>query len=178
MGREIRRVPANWQHPKKDRYNPRTQQYEPAYKPMHDGGFEPRLAEWLKDWEAWRAGGYAEACNKYPEYVNLGMPAAMAEYHGGPPDPSYYTPDWPDAERTHFQLYETVSEGTPLSPPMPTPEALARWLADNHKPWGGESRNLSYEEWLKFIGVGWAPSMMYSPQTGVVDGVQAVIKGK
>ena len=45
------------------------------------------------------------------------------------PDPADYMPD--SAERTHYQMYETVSEGTPISPPMTTKEALARWLEDH-----------------------------------------------
>lgn len=31
-------------------------------------------------------------------------------------------------QRTHFQYYETVSEGTPVSPIFASQEALARWL--------------------------------------------------
>ena len=37
----------------------------------------------------------------------------------------------PIEERTHYQMYETCTEGTPISPVMETPENLARWLADN-----------------------------------------------
>lgn len=33
------------------------------------------------------------------------------------------------ASRTAFQIYENVSEGTPVSPVFDTAEALAQWLA-------------------------------------------------
>ena len=52
-------------------------------------------------------------------------------YHAGDP-PEAFTPDWPDSERTHWQMYEQTSEGTPISPVMESPEALARWLVDNN----------------------------------------------
>ena len=37
-------------------------------------------------------------------------------------------PQWPKHERTHLQMYETCTEGTPISPVRETPEELARWL--------------------------------------------------
>lgn len=61
-----------------------------------------------------------------------------------------------------WQLWETTSEGSPISPPMPTPEELARWLADNGASSFG-SNTESYETWLAFIhGPGWAPSAVSS----------------
>lgn len=30
-----------------------------------------------------------------------------------------------------FQLWETITEGSPLSPVFDTPEELTKWLADN-----------------------------------------------
>lgn len=57
-----------------------------------------------------------------------------------------YMPDWPAAERTHWQMYETVSEGTPISRAHPTPEALASELAHTGV-WGGGTRKL----WLSII---------------------------
>lgn len=57
-----------------------------------------------------------------------------------------------------YQLWETTSEGSPISPPKATPEALARWLADNGASSFGHLTE-SYETWLKFVrGPGWAPS--------------------
>lgn len=48
----------------------------------------------------------------------------------GPPrrDDSVYRPHFEPDTRTWWQLYETVSEGTPVSPPFPTREALRAWL--------------------------------------------------
>ncbi len=56
-----------------------------------------------------------------------------------------------------YQIWETVTEGSPISPPMSSPESLANWMANNSK---GLDR-LPYEAWLTFInGPGWAPSFM------------------
>lgn len=56
-----------------------------------------------------------------------------------------------------FQMWETTSEGSPISPVFPTAEALARWLADtNASAFGGEGA--TYEQWLRVCGGGYAPS--------------------
>jgi hypothetical protein len=72
------------------------------------------------------------------------------EYHDDEytcPDPADYMPLWGSWECTHYQMYETTTEGTPISPVMETPEELAQWLADNNASWFGSSGAL-YEEWL------------------------------
>jgi hypothetical protein len=59
-----------------------------------------------------------------------------------------------------YQIWETVSEGSPISPVFATPEELARHMATTR--WGAD-KGTSYESWLKFIkGPGWAPSMVMS----------------
>lgn len=71
-----------------------------------------------------------------------------------------------------YQLWETVSEGSPVSPVFATPEELADWLVT---PGNDDSvtRGTTREQWLKFIrGPGLAPSMVYTPETGLVAGVQ------
>jgi hypothetical protein len=67
-------------------------------------------------------------------------------------------PEWSEEERTHLQMYETTTEGTPISPVMETAEGLARWLADNKvSAWAGQPA--SYSSWLEMIQEGgWAPS--------------------
>ena len=70
-------------------------------------------------------------------------------YHAGDP-PEAFTPDWPDSERTHWQMYEQTSEGTPISPVMESPEALARWLVDNNASACGPL-TATYEQWMATI---------------------------
>jgi len=110
MGREVRRVPKDWKHPKRD-----------------DGSYEP-------------------LCDNY-------------------------MPDWPEEERTHYIMYEDVSEGTPISPAFETPEQLARWLADNKASSFGNS-TATYEQWLRMIlGPGWCASAVLDKK-GFRSGVE------
>lgn len=45
-----------------------------------------------------------------------------------------------------WQLWETTSEGSPISPVFPTAEELAEWAAENATVFAGIK--MSYEEWL------------------------------
>jgi hypothetical protein len=66
-----------------------------------------------------------------------------------------WTPEEPPAGEG-YQVWETVSEGSPISPVFADPELLARWMVSNST---GLDRGTSFESWLKFIQkVGWAPS--------------------
>ena len=73
-----------------------------------------------------------------------------------------------------YQIWETVSEGSPISPVFSTPEDLARHMATTS--WGADT-GTSVEQWLAFIcGPGWAPSMVM--HNGILEsGVQAVSSG-
>jgi len=56
-----------------------------------------------------------------------------------------------------WQIWETVSEGSPVSPVLPTAEALVEWMVNN----GDGSRyvhNVSREAAEAFVRVGWVPS--------------------
>jgi len=56
-------------------------------------------------------------------------------------------------EATHFQMYETVTKGTPVSPIFDSLEALGQWLINcGHSPSGVK----------QFLEFGWAPSMVVS----------------
>lgn len=90
-------------------------------------------------------------------------------------DASTLMPEFPEGTSTGYCMYETTSEGTPISPVFETPEELARWLADTGASAFGRS-TATYEQWLSMIQVGWAPSAMSSPSTGLVSGVEFVSK--
>ena len=156
MGREVRRVPANWEHPKNE---------HGRYKPLYDGSYEQRAADWREEEAKWKRG-------EFPDYASEdSRKMSYSEWGGRHPDESDYMPDWPEAERTHYQMYETTSEGTPISPVMETPEALARWLVDNNaSAFGGQTA--SYEGWLWVCNGGYAPSAICDSR-GMQSGVEA-----
>lgn len=69
-----------------------------------------------------------------------------------------------------YQIWETVSEGSPISPAFTNPQILAEYMA-NSPPWGA-AQPMSAENWLKWIvGPGWAPSGV-----GGLDGVAAMVE--
>lgn len=160
MSREVRRVPANWQHPEQEGH------YDGRLQPMHDQSFASAMREWIAGWDAWERGERPSYCSD----ENRDIP--YWEWEGGPPQPKYYRPDWSDAERTHLMMYETTSEGTPISPAFATPEELARWLVDNNASAFGSS-TASYEAWLRMARGGYACSAVMS--NGVLQsGVEAL----
>jgi putative sterol carrier protein len=79
------------------------------------------------------------------------------EWTGGRPDPADYMPQWTAEEKTHYMMYETCTEGTPISPAFASPEELAHWLADN-KASAFAYEGASYESWLRVCQGGFAPS--------------------
>ncbi len=84
--------------------------------------------------------------------------------------PTVVEPDWGMA----YQMWETTSEGSPMSPPFKTPEELARWLADTNASSFG-AKGATYDEWLGMIQSGHsAPTMIISAEHGIQSGVAAV----
>jgi len=167
MGREIRRVPANWEHPKNERGD---------HIPLHDD-FTKRLAAWDEENAKWQQGlrrHYGEDGKWVPvDAKYLGTP--FSEWGGERPDPKDYMPDWSDAERTHLQMYETCTEGTPISPVCATPEECARWLADNGASAFGHMA-ATYEQWLATCKRGWAPSAIAGGGLPLRSGVAASVE--
>lgn len=120
---------------------------------MFDKPFELVAREWLDNAIAWDKGKDPD-CEEYKP----GYPFYW-QWAGNPPDAKYYRPNWREETRTHYQMYETTSEGTPLSPVMESPEVLARWLTDNNASACG-NEGASYEGWLRVCKGGYAPSMV------------------
>jgi hypothetical protein len=113
MGREVRMVTKDWQHPR-------------------DGGRYIPLDD-----------------RSILKYVDPNDPEDQC-------DESTLMPDFGETA-THYQMYETCSEGTPISPVCETPEELARWLADNGAS-AFARMTATYEQWLATIRQGGAPS--------------------
>ena len=166
MGREVRRVPADWQHPKQEALDWRTGLVVEKYKPLLPGElYRPRVEEWDEECAKWKAGWRPEYCS--PECMGM----EYEQYSGQRPHRDDYMPDWPEDQRTHLMMYEDTSEGTPISPAFKTPEELARWLVDNGASSFGRETG-SYDGWLKIARGGWAPSMVIT-QDGSASGVDS-----
>lgn len=185
MGREVRMVPADWQHPKEEdgRYRPLlNRDYESA---VEDWETE-RLPEWIEGARLWAVGlvkvygGGTETIQQVVDDAKARKPYAPPPAHPTyewwagdvprKPAPEDYMPAWPDAERTHFMMYEDTSEGTPISPAFATAEELARWLADNGASAFGEM-TATYEDWLATIRRGHAGGAVFTGG-GMVSAVE------
>lgn len=135
MGREIRRVPKDWEHPKDTNGN---------YKPMYNATFAGAVRDWKEDFLKWENGTDPQKA-KHPD-------REFWEWAGDPPDrESYRDRVWTKEEATCYQIYETVSEGTPTSPIFETTDEMAAWLV---------SEGYSKEAAKVFVREGWAPSML------------------
>lgn len=160
MGREIRRVPPHWEHPVNEYGN---------YQPMHDETFEQACAKWDADKAAWDRG-------ERPDY-GKDETCPFEEWNDERPDDSTYYRQWQDAEATWIQVWETVSEGSPTTPPFATEDELVDHLAAQGEslmppryregPW---SRDVA-EKFVK--NAKWAPTMIiaqgqiFTPKDGL-----------
>jgi len=145
MGREIRRVPPNWEHPKGDGSD--------GYQSMYDRDYETATKEWKEGYALWESGKHPsrhiwEADDEYWDYE-------------GTPDKSMHRPKFTE-EPTWFQVYQTVSEGTPVTPPFATKKELVDYLVENGDFWDQSRGHGGWERVNaeKFVGCGWAPSAM------------------
>ena len=139
--------------------------------------------EWLVEFEEFKKGKLAEIAKEY-NYDVSDPYSAYCDWSGSPPDAEYCRPNWDKSTATWYQVYETVSEGTPVSPPFETADQLIEYLVANGDFWDQKRRKagnsfMSCEPWLreaaeKFVkGWGWAPSLIISSK-GVQTGVEAL----
>jgi len=138
MGRQLRKVAENWQHPKNENGN---------YIPLLDGKFSERLSKWEEENAQWEK-GFSDDWNggwKPREADELNM--TFAEWDGEKPVKEDYMPEWKDEELTHIQLYENTSEGTPISPVYLASEIekLCEYAAENCPTFA--DLKASKEEW-------------------------------
>jgi hypothetical protein len=178
MSREIRRVPLDWEHP--TYYNKHRKRVEK--KGLHRGDFDltqemanwqEELREWLSKYNAWIEGLYE---NEHMTYLGNGQykyhnPAYVGrhdehynrvydkfeEFESSipmPPDPwDYMVTHINERPCDGYQVYETVTEGTPVSPVFANREELLRWLISQ-----GHSETAAND----FIDDGWAPTAVFA----------------
>ncbi len=98
--REVRPVALDWQHPVEGRLYSNG---SPRYRPLHS------RADYLSHLE-WNA-----RC-ELDDLMDI--------------DPADYMPEMREGTPYGYQLYETTTEGTPVSPVFPSLPELAAWCAD------------------------------------------------
>lgn len=158
MSREVRKVPASWDHPR--------EQGRTSFCPLFDGStYEQKATAWDEGASKWASG-------EFDEYAEESDKALPYENWAGPrPNPADYMPIWPESKRTHFMMYETTTEGTPISPAFESLEDLARWLAENATAYANETAG--YDAWLEVCKAGSAEILVLGP-SGLRSAVAAL----
>lgn len=163
MGREVRRTPVGYEPPIDTGYFAthvwRHNEWDWTgqgryFQPQRDQSYEAAITEWIEERAAWSRGE-----DSYPGDT-------FEEWYGTAPQPDDYRPEWPADTPLGYQLYETVSEGTPLSPSFATLGELAQFIAP--RMFGGDE-----EAARRFVDAGWAPSAV-ATTAGVVPGYEWV----
>lgn len=151
MGREIRRVNPNHEHPKDQAGD---------YISLFDGNDFDQMVQYyqddLKGWET-KPHGTEETAE-----ASLGSPPAKKDYT---------KPISCDPEKAWYQMYQTVSEGTPCTPPFATKNELIHYLATEMTFWGEGPYTL--EQATAFVEQEWAPSFVFIPGEGLKSGIEA-----
>lgn len=151
MGREIRMVPPNWEHPKGS---------NSGYQSMFDEDYPSAVKKWKDEFVLWESG-------KHPSQQE-GM--EYWDWGGMPPDEENYRPAFTE-DATWFQMYETVSEGTPVSPPFKTKPELVDYLVE-YGDFGDLSRGdggWKRENAESFVATGFAMSGLLIIKDGKAD---------
>ena len=157
MGREIRMVPPNYQHPQVWRSYGQI-----GYQPMFNRGYSEAVDEYRTEFARWRISECPAKCED---------PVAEFEaYYGPAPKPEYYR-TYRLEDATWYQLWETVSEGTPVTPPFATKDELVDYLVAHGDFWDQERRrkgviSVPVGPWKReeaeslVFGSGWRPTLM------------------
>jgi len=157
MGREIRRVDLDWEHP---RYTERDAPFSNRvgqHRPLHDNDYAAAAREWIAEFEQWQRGEHPS------QKATPSICQFYWEYAGNPPESDDYRAE-PFKNPVGYQVYETVSEGTPVSPVFATKAELVEYLVAHGDFWdqkrghGGWRR----ESAERFVNHEYAPSFIVS----------------
>ena len=154
MGREVRRVSPDWEHPTNERGH---------FVPLFDGcTFAEHADAWLKGKEQWESGAHEHFDDLH----------TWEEWDGDAPDERDYSPACTHEQATAYRVYENVTEGTPVSPVLKTREDLVTWLVDvgDRMGIGGVAAPMLPEQAERFIDTGFSFSMVVDAK-GVRAGV-------
>lgn len=138
------------------------------------------VRHWLVSADSWSISGSSMEWTMSKSYcAQRGVPHECPHCEGTgevwiSPEAKQAADDWTRTEPPEgegYQIWETVSEGSPISPVFATPEELAEHMSTTR--WGADE-GTSVEQWLRFInGPGWAPSMVMD-SNGLRTGVEAI----
>lgn len=115
MGRELRRVPPDWNHPVDDDGDP---------IPLYPTSYAVAARRWMDEAILWDRGEHPDQADD----PDLRDQYFYWEWADNPPDKEQHMPEWPAGEATSYQVYENVTEGKPISPVFATTDEVVAWL--------------------------------------------------
>lgn len=119
MGREIRRVPEWWEHPRDE---------HGAYIPLFDRSYDEAVRDYQYAVGLWRACRHPSQV----EWPDQTKGVSYDEWESGPPNPRFYRQEsWTEDDVTIWVLYESVTEGTSASPKFYSLKGLLQWMLRN-----------------------------------------------
>lgn len=139
LNREVRRVPLGYEPPR-NVYG--------HYCPVFDQFYADALREWQEAKRKWDAGerpDYCSAANRNLSYE---------EWDGPAPNPDYYLPGatWPEGTVLGICMYETVTEGTPISAVYPDrPDGYRAMAEEIVAKDTSITRAMTVADWLEVI---------------------------
>ena len=115
---------------------------------MFDIYYQDAVDEWINNHNLWLKGEHPDQkeCESAKDYK------FYAQWNGDCPDVErYWTRKFKKEELTHIQLYETTSEGTPISPIFHINdfEKLCEYAAQNCTAFG--DYKVSKERWMDIL---------------------------
>lgn len=173
MGRELRRVPPNWNHPlevpvEADPYRHISRVWSSLrYRPLRNRFFPEVAAAWRANLAKWETGwrpSYCDESERHLEYWEFDPPPRREDFI-----------PWRPEEATWYQVWETVTDGTPVTPPFETPEQLIEHLINHgdcfpQQPQQWPRRRWTYAEAEQFVNkTRWSPGLVKDDK-GVREG--------
>lgn len=141
--------------------------------------FAKACQAWEDAYQKWLDGEHDEVIREYGEedYPKGNPRASFIAWHGEKPDDPERYQNWEDHEATWYQVWETVSEGTPVTPPFATKEELVDYLVEHGDFWDQQRRKegikyMNSDPWdretaSRFVfGRGWMPSLAIVEKDG------------
>lgn len=144
--------------------------YIPTAREVNLWGISSMGHDSINEWAIFKA-----ECKRHNEPTDCDICKGHGEIWPSKEDEDLYE-GWEKEEPPEgngFQIWETVSEGSPISPVFSTAEDLAKHMATTS--WGAD-KGTPFETWLQFIkGPGWSPSMICIGGE-VKNGVEAIVE--
>lgn len=154
---------------REDGWKPKDPPYVPTAAEVNTWSLTGFGHDAINQWAVIRAEldrlGLAAECSTCDGSGNIGTEEQRAAYEAWEPTEPPTGEGW--------QLWETVSEGSPISPVFPAAEGLIVWLTTEYR-WGAQTTPMTREQAVAFVGAGESVGSFVTVNGEIIDGAVAV----